>query len=64
MRNVAMKVEGTKLVITVDLAEAGSPSATGKTLVIGTTGGNVAVPNHKDQTIKVGLNVTRPNKKE
>lgn len=62
MRNVEAKVQGSKLVIEVDLNEKGEPSTTGKTLVIATTGGNIPVPGYKDQTIKIGLNVTRPNK--
>jgi len=54
-RNVEFKVEGTKLVITVDLAQQGQVSASGKSLVIGSTEGNVSVPGKEE--IKVGLNV-------
>jgi hypothetical protein len=54
-RNVEMKVEGSKLTITVDLAQAGRVSSSGKSLVIGSTEGNVSVPGKEE--IKVGLNV-------
>lgn len=61
MDNVTMKVTGNRLTIEVDLVE-GTPSSTGKTKLIGTTGGNIPIPGYKDQSVKVGLNVTRPNK--
>lgn len=54
-RNVEMKVEGTKLVITVDLAQPGEVSSSGKSLVIGSTEGNISVPDKAE--VKVGLNV-------
>jgi len=55
-RNVEMKVvEGSKLVITVDLAQPGQVSSSGKSLVIGSTEGNVSVPDKPE--VKVGLNV-------
>jgi len=53
MRNVKTEVtKDNKLVITVDLNEAGTVSASGKSLVIGSTEGNVTVGD-----VKVGLNV-------
>ena len=55
MRNVEMKVEGTKLVISVDLSVTGQISASGKSVVIGSTEGNVSVPGKED--VKIGLNV-------
>ena len=55
MRNVETKVEGTKLIITVDLAAPGEVSSSGKSLVIGSTEGNVSVPGKPE--IKIGLNV-------
>jgi hypothetical protein len=54
-RNVEMKVEGTNLVITVDLSQPGQLSSSGKSLVIGSTEGNVSVPGKEE--VKVGLNV-------
>ena len=55
MRNVDMKIEGTKLVITVDLSQPGELSSSGKSMVIGTTEGNVSVPDRAE--VKIGLNV-------
>ena len=55
MRNVEMKIENNVLTIKVDLSKPGAVSSSGKSLVIGTTEGNVSVPEKED--IKVGLNV-------
>ncbi len=55
MRNVEMKVEGEKLHIEVDLSQEGEVSSSGKSLVIGTTKGNVPVEGRPD--VMVGLNV-------
>jgi hypothetical protein len=55
MRNVETRIEGTKLVITVDLSKPGEASSSGKSLVIGTTEGNISVPEKPE--IKIGLNV-------
>jgi hypothetical protein len=57
MQNVNMKVEGTKLVITVDLAYKGGTSKSGKSEIIATTGGNVTVPGTQ---AKLGLNLYNP----
>jgi hypothetical protein len=48
------RVEGNKLIITVDLDREGTPSKSGKSLVIATTRGNVRIGN-----VSVGLNVYR-----
>ncbi len=56
MKNVEMTVEGTKLTITVDLSKEFGPSASGKTIIIATTEGNVTIPNRQE---KIGLNVCR-----
>lgn len=58
MRNVQMSVEGDVLTIQVDLAQEGTPSQSGKSLVIGSTQGNQAVA-HGGETVKVGVNVYR-----
>lgn len=61
MQNVDMKVEGDKLVITVDLSKEFGLSSSRKSITIGTTGGNVSagkecgVSAHDE--VKVGLNV-------
>jgi hypothetical protein len=56
MKNVEMTVEGTTLTIKVDLSKEFGPSASGKTIIIASTEGNVTIPN---RTEKVGLNVYR-----
>ena len=38
-RGVAVKVEGKKVVFTVDLTKGFGPSASGKTIIVATTGG-------------------------
>ncbi len=57
MKNVEMTVEENTLIIKVDLAKEMGPSASGKTIIIATTEGNVSVPGAEDK--KVGLNVYR-----
>ncbi len=58
MQNVEFEVRGDRLVITVDLSQELGVSSSGKSVIIATTGGNVAVPGWED--VKVGLNVYRP----
>ena len=57
MKNCEMKVDGDILTITVDLSKEFGKSSSGKSIIIGTTGGNVSVPEKED--VKVGLNVYR-----
>jgi hypothetical protein len=56
MKNVEMSVLGNILTITVDLSKEFGPSSSGKTIIIASTEGNVAVPSREE---KVGLNVYR-----
>jgi hypothetical protein len=56
MKNVEMTVVGNLLTITVDLSKEFGPSASGKTIIIASTEGNVSIP---DRLEKVGLNVYR-----
>jgi hypothetical protein len=55
MKNVQLEVRGQLLIITVDLAQSQGPSASGKTEIIATSAGNIAVPGHEE--VKLGLNV-------
>ena len=55
MKNVEMTVEGNILTIKVDLTKTFGPSSSGKTIIIGSTEGNVAIPEKEE--VKVGLNV-------
>lgn len=57
MKNVDMKLEGDRLVITIDLAKEFGESKSGKSITIASTEGNVSVPEHEE--IKIGLNVYR-----
>jgi len=50
-----MKVEGNILTIKVDLSKEFGPSSSGKTIIIGSTEGNVAIPEKEE--VKIGLNV-------
>jgi len=56
MKNVEMTVQGNVLTIKVDLSKEFGPSASGKTIIVASTEGNIAVP---DRDEKVGLNVYR-----
>ena len=56
MKNVQIAVEGNILTIKVDLSKEFGPSASGKTIIIASTEGNVSVPDREE---KVGLNVYR-----
>ncbi len=55
MKNVQMKVDGNILTITVDLSKEFGPSSSGKTIIIASTEGNVAIDGHEQA--KIGLNV-------
>ena len=56
MKNVQMTVAGNILTITVDLTKEFGPSSSGKTIIIASTEGNVALPERDE---KIGLNVYR-----
>jgi hypothetical protein len=56
MKNVQITVAGNILTITVDLTKEFGPSSSGKTIIIASTEGNVAVPERDE---KIGLNVYR-----
>lgn len=56
MTNVKYEVKGDQLVITVDLKERHGPSASGKTVIIASTGGNAKLP-APHATVSFGLNV-------
>ena len=60
MKNVQMEVRGQQLIITVDLSQNHGPSSSGKTEIIATTGGNIAVPGREE--VRVGLNIYKARK--
>lgn len=55
LKNIHMDLNGNILTIKIDLTKSFGPSSSGKTIIIASTEGNVAVPGHED--IKVGVNV-------
>ena len=57
MKNVEVQVDHGTLVIKVDLTKEFGPSASGKSTIVATTGGNIDVPGVEDT--KFGLNVYR-----
>lgn len=57
MKNIELRVEHGKLIVTVDLSKELGPSSSGKSVMIATTEGNVEVPGAPD--VKIGLNVYR-----
>lgn len=57
MKNVEMTVDGNILTIKVDLSKDFGPSSSGKTIIIASTEGNVAITGHEEA--KIGLNVYR-----
>ena len=57
MKNVDMKLNGDKLVITVDISKDFGQSKSGKSITIASTEGNISLPEHED--IKIGLNIYR-----
>jgi hypothetical protein len=57
MKNVEMKLDGDILTIKVDVTKEFGPSASGKTIIIASTEGNISIP-EKDY-VKIGLNVYR-----
>ena len=57
MKNCEMKLNDNILTITVDISKEYSKSASGKSIIIASTEGNVSIPEKED--IKIGLNIYR-----
>lgn len=57
MKNCDLKLDGNILTITVDISKEFGKSSSGKSIIIGSTEGNVSIPDKED--IKIGLNVYR-----
>jgi hypothetical protein len=62
MKNIEMKIEGNRLIITVDLNKEYGPSSSGKNIIVATTEGNQSVPGREEHGIKIGVNVYKKNK--
>ena len=58
VKNIKAKVQGDELILTIDLSKNFGLSGSGKSIIIASTEGNVAVPGRED--VKIGLNVYRP----
>lgn len=54
-KNVEMSLKGSILTVTVDLSKSFGPSASGKTIIIASTEGNVDVPGAEH--VKAGINL-------
>jgi hypothetical protein len=61
MKNVEIKVDGNKLMLIVDLSQEFGLSASGKSITVASTEGNVSVPGYEE--VKIGLNVYKPRPK-
>jgi hypothetical protein len=57
MKNVEVKIENGKAIITVDLSKSFGPSSTGKSIIVASTEGNQRL----EGKILFGLNVYRKN---
>lgn len=55
MKNCEMKLTGNILTITVDVSKDFGKSASGKSIIIASTEGNISIPEKED--IKIGLNI-------
>lgn len=60
MKNCEMKLNGTILTITVDISKEFGLSASGKSLIISSTEGNISIPEKEE--IKIGLNIYKKPK--
>ena len=58
--NIQFEVKDGKLFMEVDLTEKGTISSSGKSMVIATTRGNIALPGSE---VKIGVNIYLPNQK-
>ena len=58
MKNIKAKVQGDELILTIDLSKNFGLSGSGKSIIIASTEGNVAVPGREE--VKIGVNVYRP----
>jgi hypothetical protein len=56
MTNITQQLQGNILTLTIDVSKMGTPSASGKSIVIATTSGNAAV---QGTDLKLGLNLYR-----
>lgn len=60
MKNIEMNLDGNMLTVKVDLTKEFGPSASGKTIIIASSEGNISVPGNEE--IKIGLNIYKKKK--
>ena len=60
MKNMKITVTEDRLLIDVDLTQAGEPSKSGKSIIIASSEGNKDVPDAPG--VKIGLNAYKPAK--
>lgn len=60
MQNVKMTQKGNILVIEIDTSQRGAKSASGKSVSVASTQGNVSVPGLEDLGMKIGINCYVP----
>ena len=60
MKNIEMNLDGNMVTVKVDLTKEFGPSASGKTIIIASTEGNISVPGNEE--IKIGLNIYKKKK--
>ena len=58
--NIQFEIKDGKLFMEVDLTEKGTISSSGKSMVIATTRGNIALPGSE---VKIGVNIYLPKQK-
>lgn len=56
MTNMKTEVKGSMLTITIDLSKEIGPSKSGKTTLIASSGGNIAIAGAKGEQFKLGVN--------
>ena len=60
MKNIEMKQEGNILTIKIDTSQRFEKSASGKSVIVASTGGSISVPGNEE--VKIGLNCYVPAK--
>ncbi len=60
MKNIKVEVQGDKLLIEVDLAQSYGLSSSGKSIIIASSEGNIAIPGREE--VKMGLNIYKSAK--
>ena len=55
--HIEYELKGDKLLLSIDIGHEGEPSKSGKSIVIGSTRGNIKIPGTE---LKLGLNLYKP----